>query len=334
MSGRALLPVMILLAAVFAGCVSDSAVPESGPLTLHEAHRLGQHAVAPHASMTHLVGFVGHEGPAPRYLDGLLAEYVVDVHAADPARWDGRTSAWALLYGTASGELYRVTVRDAPRDIGVEEVADAPRDIVRQLWGMNLDGRLVVDSDQAVARLLEEDETIQAYRDEHPGADLVYASTVAPVEGQGTEDLLYEIYLASPSSQGRHFDLYGQVHHFSGRVVATGDADSIREQRRVTLLEESFTVGPLPLEVWAEERLPRLVEDARMTLTVTGPGLYTLRLIHENTTLLAESDGAALAEPATEEVPLGTLQPGTYTLHIEVRGRVTFDLRIDGTIGI
>jgi hypothetical protein len=68
------------------------------------------------------------------------------------------------------GADLRVVVEDAPRSVTVEKVDRAPRDVVRQLWSMNLGGRLVVDSPEALTGLVAADQAIAAFRADHQDA--------------------------------------------------------------------------------------------------------------------------------------------------------------------
>lgn len=330
-----LLILAVLGALAFSGCTSDSAVPENGPLTLREAHRLAAPVLKERAPFGHLVGFVGHEGPPPRFLEGVLAEFVPDVDTSfDEARGDGRAYVWVLLYGTPEGQLLRVLVRDAPRSVTADWSDTADPQLVKQLWAMNLEGRLVVDSPAAVRALGVADERIAAHLTEHPGGDVVYASSIALIDGPGSEDLVYEVYFAAPEMAGDDYAYYGQVHHFTGSVVRTADASEARATRQVTLVERTFTLGPVPNEVYVTEDLPRRVENTRLKVTAEGSGLYTLEILQDNETRVGGVEGRVVAETAQHDELVGTLEPGEYTLHVEVTGRVTFDLSIDGMIGL
>lgn len=324
---RSVLVAAVLGAAMFSGCVSDSAPMLDSP-TLIEAHQAASERAKAMDRSALLVGFVANdrldEVPAPEW----LIEQVGTIPAGGSGVSSGTAGAWVLLYATSEGRLIRALVKD-----GVELEVVQERDPVAQtLWGLNLGGRLLTDSDEAVAAARESDPRFDAHAEENPREGVAVVSTIAEVE-PGTMDLVYAVYWG-PSSKDQPFTRFAYVHHFTGEVVKSGEASTYREEARVVLVDETFTLGPVPLEAQQEEELGIDVQDAVMRLNVTGIGNYTVRLLDEDQSEVARIDGVALVEPQERVEELGTLQSGLWVLQVEVVGQVEFHLRIEGVVPV
>ncbi len=311
----------------FSGCVTDSA-PYLDSASLVEAHNVASERAKELDRSALLVGFVANDRlsgiPAPEW----LLKQVGTVPAGGAGVADGTASAWVLLYATSEGGVIRALVQD-----GVElEVVGQADPVAQALWRLNLGGRLLVDSDEAVAAARASDPDFDAHAQAKENAGAAVVSSIAEVE-PGMMDLVYAVFWG-PASDEQPFSRFAYVHHFTGAVVKSGDASSYREVTRAVLVDETFTLGPVPHEAHQEEELGIEVEDAVMRLNVTGVGNYTVRLIHENRSEVARIDGVALVEAQERVEELGTLPSGLWVLQVEVVGQVEFHLRIEGVVPV
>jgi hypothetical protein len=318
---------VVMLCLALAGCVSDPA-PRHASLSLIEAHEAASAMVKAKAGSTSLAGFVASEGlePVP------AARWLVDTAGAhSPAGASlsqGYAASWVLLYATMDGRVLRAVV-DEDLQVRTDWAIRDPDPVARSLWGMNLGGRLLVDSDQAVAAALKEP-SLAEHAEANPDVAVAIASSVAEVKN-GRPDMVYAVYWGPPQ-EGLPFSRFAYVHHFTGDLVRWGDAGSYLQEKRVVLLDESFTLGPVPSQVEQSQGLGVQVEDAILRLTTSGVGEYTVRVLHEGVDEIAAVEGLALVQEETQEVPLGTLRAGEYTLQVEVTGRVGFHLVVEGVV--
>lgn len=324
--------VLLLLAmpVLFAGCMADT-VPSRSQPSLIEAHESAKVQIAEMERSAQLVGFVAKNGldsvPAPEW----FSEHAGTVPDGGSGLDEGRASAWVLLYATMDGRLIRAVVQEG-RDVEAQWVVFDSDSIAQALWGMNLGGRLLADSTDALSAARAHDPDFAAHLQEHPDEGVAIVSAISEVSG-GQSDLVYAIYWGPPSD-GEAFSRFVYVHHYTGEVVKGGEASSYRDEKRIVLVDETFTLGPIPMQASHEEHLPVRVEDVVFSLTTSGVGEYTVRLLHENQTEAVRAEGFALVQEETFTETLEALAPGNWVLQVEVTGQVTFALRIEGAVPV
>lgn len=324
---------MLLLVSplLFAGCMSDPVPVRSQP-SLIEAHEAARPQVAQMERSAQLVGFIANDGLQSVPVPDWFKEHMGAVPSGGSAVEDGQASAWVLLYATMDGRLIRAVVQEGS-DVQAEwEIWDSDP-VAQALWGMNLGGRLLADSTDALAAARSHDDAFAAHVEEHPDEGVAVVSAISEVQG-GQSDLVYAIYWGPPAD-GESFSRFVYVHHYTGEVVKSGEAANYREEKRIVLVDESFTLGPVPMEASHEERLPVRVEDVLFTMKASGAGEYTVRLLHENQTEEVRAEGRVV--PLQNELfteSLDELEPGNWVLQVEVTGQVEFDLRIEGVVPV
>lgn len=332
-TARVLLATLLVLSGSLAGCFGADAKPDNDPLSLIQAVRLGTpaaHALAPTGK---LVGFEGHEGPAPQHLRGLVSTYKVNEDTRyDSEKADGRVYHWALLFATYQGGLIRVQVDANPRQIEATWLVEAGDAQLRYLWGLNMGGRLLHDSTGAIQTLRNEDAAIHRYLRETPDASVVYVSEIVPSDVTGNDDMAYRMDIGYGASRDAAYAYYGLVGHFSGKVIASGDFERGEELRTVNLVDEEFELGISQQEGSGSLGLPVRAYDARLALAISGNGRYTFQLYHENKTLLARYVGNVLREDVSYTKDLGDLEPGGYTMRVEAVGLVAFRVVVDAVV--
>ncbi len=325
---------VILLSATplfVAGCMSDPVPVRSQP-SLIDAHEAARGEVAGMDRSAQLVGFMANHG-----LDGVSApdwflEHVGTVPAGGSSLEDGRASAWVLLYATMDGRLIRAVVQE-DSEVQTEWVIWDHDAVAQALWGMNLGGRLLADSTDALAAARAGDPEFAAHMEENQDEGVAIVSAISEV-APGESDMVYAVYWGPPAD-GESFSRFVYVHHYTGEVVKAGEAANYREEKRIVLVDESFTLGPVPMEASHEEQLPVRVEDVLFTMKASGTGEYTVRLLHENQTEEVRAEGRVL--PLQEEFyleNLDALESGSWVLQVEVTGQVSFDLQIEGVIPV
>ncbi len=329
--GGAFALLALLVAPALAGCTEDPA-PTPGPLSLVEAYGPALADARRLDATASLVAFAGFEGPRPEHLTGLVATATPEGDGSRHApRGDGRVDVWGILFVTREGSLLRSEVTAAP--FGVETRAmSAPSDLpLPALWALNLGGRLVVDTPEAVAILSGGDASLGAALGD-PASHVLYASALAPLDRGGALDLVHHIEVGYGQAGDAPFLRYGEVGHFSGELVAVGDARTHEEAHTVTLLDERFTLDPTHPEAVASAALAAPVAGVHAEMRVDGQGRFVLEIVRENETVVARFSGTALAAPQSSARSLGTLPVGDYALRAQATGLVTFDIRVTGVV--
>lgn len=325
-----LLCVGVLAALAFSGCLDPIGVPDRS-LSLIEATEHARPVVEGIDRQAHLIGFVAQETAPPSFLGPLLGGYVLpDRVILDGAPADGRVPAWSLVYGTPGGQVIHVAVRAGAPAATVESVSGTVDPVIQHLWALNLGGRLLVDTPEAMSAWQRADPDAAAQID--AGASAVYASSVVAVDGLGQVfDMVHEIYLTDPSAAS--YTRYGQLRHDDAVLVDAGDTKPEAKGQRLVLVDERFAVSPFTPRLQAAKDLSATVRDVTMRLDVEGLGTYMVRISSPQVEVVAV-EGQALGQPESIRRDLGTLIPGTYLLEAEGTGSVSFRLVLEGLVGI
>lgn len=328
----ALVALVLVLPLVSSGCI-DEVVPGDRPITVIEAYRAAHGPALGIDDTANLVGFVGHEGPTPTFLEGVLSHYVVaEDTSRDADRGDGRALVWSLLFATAEGGLVQSIVRADPLSVDTTLVSESGDDLLQDLWALNMGGRLLVDTPAAVASVRASGTPTATWLDAHPDANIVYASSVVPQgQGEAVHDLVHELYFGYADGPG--YAHYAQVDHDTGVLVAEGEEKVHEATRRVTLVDRSFRLTPLVPSAEVQEELPTTVRAVELDLVVAGTGRFDLSISGADGTVVRIQDDVLTGEKDYEE-PLGVLPPDTYTLQVSTTGDLTFDLKITGIAGL
>lgn len=331
---RAAVALALLFAApILAGCTDTDARAAEGPIGVLEAVRLATPEAQRLAPSASLIAFEGHEGPPPSHLRGLVGTHKVPVDTShDRDRGDGRAYAWMILFATYDGGLIKTTIVTAPYKVQTEWIATGGDAHMQGLWGLNMGGRLVVDTPQATQALRDSDAAIHRYLRDEANPNVVYTSEVAPSDISESVDLAHRIDIGYTDWRTDEYAYYGLVSHFSGRVLDSGDFQRGEEERTVTLVDEEFTLNLVQREGDASKQLPTTVYDTKLELVLSGNGRYTFELWKDNRTQIARYVGSVLGDERRHEKAMGTLEPATYTLHAEALGQVTFQVKVDGVV--
>ncbi|MBW3584019.1 MAG: hypothetical protein KY455_13075 [Euryarchaeota archaeon] len=327
---------IVVLAVPLSGCVADAA-PVTGPLSILEAYRIALGDVEDIRGRPHLIGFVGHEGRPPEYLariegspylSDLLGPNVVQIETAGDEKGDGRSQVWSLLFATQDGKLLATTVTTDPVATETRWVRETEDAQLATLWAINMGGRFLVDSTEAMRSARAADPTFDARVSS--GARVTYASDLVPLPNNGEHDLVHAIFVDVGDGEAL---LVAQVRHFTGDIVGIGAYDARKADKRVPLVEESFSLNPVVREGTAERHLNRTLSDVRLVLETVGTGRYTFRLDGPDG-LIWETEGVRVSDNATEKGALGTLTPGDHRITATATGSIWFHLKMDGVVGL
>lgn len=335
--GRArFLVAIVVLVMPLSGCVADAA-PLTGPLSVLEAYRIALEDVADIGGRPHLVGFVGHEGRPPAYLariegspylSDLLGPNVVQIETAGDERGDGRSQVWSLLFATQSGKLLATTVTTDPIASETRWVRETEDAQLATLWALNMGGRFLVDSTEAIERARAADPTFDARVSS--GARVTYASDLVPLPYSEEHDLVHAIFVDVGDGEAL---LVAQVRHYTGDIVGIGAYDARKADKRVEVVNESFSLNPVVREATAERHLTRTLSDVRIVLETVGTGRYTFRLDGPDGPIW-ETEGIRVTDNATEDRLIGTLTPGDHRITATATGNIWFHLKVDGVVGL
>jgi hypothetical protein len=331
--GAGALLVALIIGSPLAGCVSDEALELDG-LTLIAAHEAALPRALRLDGGASFAGFAARQAEAALAGDPWLLDHVQDVPPGGSGLASGRSDHWVLLYVTPQGRTMRAHVTTAPQGVAVDWVGASGDAVAQALWALNLGGRLVVDSPAALAAA-RDDPYVRSHLRAHPEAPLAVAAAVTKIDAEGTRDMAYGFYWGpADAAAAAPFSVFAHVHHYTGRVAAVGDAAAHQRERVAVLVDETFAMGPVPLEAFAERDLAVRVTEARLFLRSEGAGRFVLRLLHENTTEAVRVEEVVVLGPEDYEREIGVMETGRWVLHLEVQGRLEFALRIEGKVPV